>query len=43
MESIGHLIYELAMGFISFGSVAVLFASLIGLVIWIVSDLARRD
>jgi hypothetical protein len=29
--SMGHLIFDIGMGFISFGSVAILFASLIGL------------
>ncbi len=29
-----YLIFEIIMGFVSFGSVAVLFASVIGLAIW---------
>lgn len=37
----GHLIFEIMMGFISFGSVAVLFASLVGLATWILRRLIR--
>lgn len=37
----GHLIHEILMGFITFGGVAVLFASFVGLAIWIVRELAR--
>lgn len=40
---VGHLIYEFGMGFISFGSVVVLFASVIGLVIWLLTEFARHD
>jgi hypothetical protein len=35
----GHLIFEILMGFISFGSVAILFASLVGIAAWILSQL----
>jgi hypothetical protein len=37
----GHLIFDIMMGFISFGSVAILMASFVALVIWIVSWLLR--
>jgi hypothetical protein len=37
----GHLIFEILMGFISFGGVAILFASLIGLATWILRRLIR--
>jgi hypothetical protein len=37
----GHLIFEILMGFISFGGVAVLFASLVGLAIGLLSWLLR--
>jgi hypothetical protein len=40
---VGHLIYALAMGFLSFGSVTVLFACVIGLVTWILTEFARHD
>jgi hypothetical protein len=40
---VGHLIYDVGMGFISFGSVVVLFASVIGLAVWILVEIARRD
>ena len=33
------LIFEVLMGFIAFGSLAVLFASIIGLTIWILSKI----
>jgi hypothetical protein len=36
----GHLIFEISMGFISFGGVAILFASVIGLAVWILRTLA---
>jgi PiT family inorganic phosphate transporter len=39
--SVAYLIFEILMGFISFGSVAILFASLFGIVIWLLSKLAR--
>ena len=39
----GHLIFDIGMGFISFGSVAILFASLIGLAVWIVMKLASPN
>jgi hypothetical protein len=39
--SMGHLIFEILMGFISFGGVAILFASLVGLAIWILRRLLR--
>jgi PiT family inorganic phosphate transporter len=39
--SIAYVIFEILMGFISFGSVAILFASLFGIVIWLLSRLAR--
>jgi hypothetical protein len=38
---LGHLIFEIAMGFIAFGSVIALFASLIGLAAWILRELLR--
>jgi hypothetical protein len=41
LSSLGHLIFEVTMGFIAFGGVAALFASLIGLVVWIVRELMR--
>jgi hypothetical protein len=41
LSSLGHLIFEITMGFIAFGSVAALFASLIGLVVWIVGEVMR--
>lgn len=41
LSSLGHVIFEIAMGFIAFGSVAALFASLIGLAVWIVNELVR--
>jgi hypothetical protein len=37
----GHLIFEILMGFISFGSVAILFASLVWLASWILRQLIR--
>jgi hypothetical protein len=37
----GHLIFDIAMGFISFGSVAILIASFVGLVILILRWLIR--
>jgi hypothetical protein len=37
----GHLIFDILMGFISFGSVAILFASLVGIAAWILSQLIR--
>jgi hypothetical protein len=40
-EPTGHLIFVILMGFISFGSMAVLFASIIGAAVWVVSRLAR--
>jgi PiT family inorganic phosphate transporter len=39
--SIGYLLFEILMGFISFGSVAILFASLFAIVIWLLSKIAR--
>jgi hypothetical protein len=39
--SMGHFIFDIMMGFISFGSVAILIASFVGLVIWILSWLIR--
>jgi hypothetical protein len=36
-----HLIFEILMGFISFGSVAILFASLVWLENWILHQLIR--
>jgi hypothetical protein len=41
VSSLGHLIFEITMGFIAFGSVVALFASLIGLAIWILRELIR--
>jgi hypothetical protein len=41
LSSLGHLIFEITMGFIAFGSVAALFASLIGFAVWIVRELFR--
>jgi hypothetical protein len=41
VQWLGHLIHELLLGFLSFGSIAVLFASIIGVVIWIVREFAR--
>jgi hypothetical protein len=41
--SMGDLIFEILMGFISFGSVAILFASLVGIAAWILSQLIRLD
>jgi hypothetical protein len=35
------LIYDLIMGFVAFGAVAVLFASLIGLAIWLLVAFAK--
>jgi hypothetical protein len=37
----GHLTFDILMGFISFGSVAILIASFVALVIWILSRLLR--
>jgi hypothetical protein len=39
--SMGHLTFDILMGFISFGSVAILIASFVALVIWILSRLLR--
>ena len=36
----GHLIFELVMGFLTFGSVLVMFASVIGIVVWLIVRLA---
>jgi cbb3-type cytochrome oxidase subunit 3 len=41
VSSLGHLIFEIMMGFIAFGSVVALFACLIGLVVWILRELMR--
>ena len=38
---LGHLIFEIMMGFIAFGGVAALFASLIVLAVWILRELMR--
>jgi len=37
----GHLIFEILMGFISFGGVAILFVSLVWLAHWILRQLIR--
>jgi len=37
----GHLIFDIMMGFISFGSVAILIASFVALVVWILNWLLR--
>lgn len=37
----GHLIFEILMGFLSFGSVVILLASLVGVAAWILSQLIR--
>jgi hypothetical protein len=39
--SMGHLIFEILMGFVSFGSVAILLASLVGIAAWILRQLIR--
>jgi hypothetical protein len=41
MGAIGDLIFNILMGFLSFGSMAILFASLVGLAIWILKQLIR--
>jgi hypothetical protein len=38
---LGHLIFEIMMGFIAFGGVAALFASLIGFAAWVLRELIR--
>jgi hypothetical protein len=37
----GHLIFDIMMGFISFGSVAILIAGFVALAIWLLSRLGR--
>jgi hypothetical protein len=39
--SLGHLIFETMMGFIAFGGVGALFASLVALAAWLISQLIR--
>jgi hypothetical protein len=39
--AMGDVIFDILMGFLSFGTVAVLFASLVGIVIWILTRLIR--
>jgi hypothetical protein len=41
VSSLGHLIFEITMGFIAFGSVVAMFAGLIGFAVWIVRELIR--
>jgi hypothetical protein len=38
-----HLIFYVLMGFLAFGSVLVMFASVIGLVVWMAMKLAGRN
>ncbi len=38
-----HLIFDVVMGFLAFGSVLVMFARLIGSVIWILMKIVGRD
>jgi hypothetical protein len=38
---LGHLLHEVLIGFVSFGTAAALFASVIGVAIWIVLSVTR--
>ena len=38
---LGHLLHEVLIGFVSFGTAAALFASVIGVAIWIVLSVRR--
>jgi len=38
---LGHLLHEILIGFVSFGTAAALFASAIGVAIWIVLSMTR--
>jgi len=39
----GHLIFEIVMDFLAFGSVLVMFASLIGIAVWILMKLGGQS
>jgi len=39
----GQIIFEFLLGLVSFASVAILFASIIGLVVWMVVKFAAND
>lgn len=43
MAGLGQTIFDILMGFISFGSVFVLFAGIIGTTIWILLKLAAEE